>query len=312
MLVRMDRPGDLRPATTAIRGRLGVDIPRDQWPTAATLKGVEASGFAWVQVRTPPAAMLRDRGSLRRHARALRANLDSCGLRLVLHGPDDLSVGTLDHDRAFDGLLDYAREARAELVVYHGLAFAGADGPGGDRARLRVHDEERSLARLARRAHALGLTVAVENLAPVHPGPSLLSHDPLRVHDLVRRLRMPSLGMLLDIGHAHITCALAGTDLGDVLRRVADDVVLFHVHDNLGCRRHDVGFPDVDPLRLDLHLPPGGGTLPWDRVRAALRGHHAPLLLEIAPPHRPQLVALQRTASALLTGDRLTPTRAVA
>ena len=65
--------------------------------------------------------MLADRARCRRHARALRAALDTSSLRLVLHAPDDLSAGRVEADRGFAGLLDYAAEAGAELVVYHGL-----------------------------------------------------------------------------------------------------------------------------------------------------------------------------------------------
>lgn len=289
---------------TELTSRLGLNVHRNHWPTPAALKGIEAAGFGWVQVHTPPREMLCDRERLRRHARGIRAALEQTGLRLLLHGPDDLGLGSLEHDRAFDGLLDYAVEAHAEIVVYHGLNHLDADGPAGERSRLRAEGEERALARLGRRAHALGVTVAVENLAPVFPGPPRLTHDPLRIHELVRRLRNPSVGMLLDLGHAHVTCGVAGTDLGDIVRRVAPEVVLFHVHDNLGARRHDLGFPGVDPLRLDLHLPPGAGTLPWDRVRGTLLGHRAPLMLEIEPSHRPaSLSLLSRQSTSVLRGE---------
>jgi hypothetical protein len=60
-------------------------------------------------------------------------------------------------------------------------------------------DEERSLRGLLQRAHTLGVTVAVENLAPVHPAPPRLCHDALAVCDLVRRLDSPAAGMLLEV-----------------------------------------------------------------------------------------------------------------
>jgi sugar phosphate isomerase/epimerase len=65
------------------------------------------------------------------------------------------------------------------------------------------------------------------------------------------------------------------------VREVLDDLVLFDVHDNLGARRHDLGAPAVDPLKLDLHLPPGAGCLPWDRIGPLLTAHDAPLMLEV-------------------------------
>jgi len=294
-----------------LQGRLGVNVHRDHWPTAATLKACEAAGFAWVQVHTPPQTMLADRERLRRHARALRAALAPTGLRLLLHGPDDLKAGSMEADRAFEGLLDHAHECGAEFVVYHGLNHLDVDGPAAERVSERVAAEERSLRRHAARAAALGVTIAVENLAPVYPGPPRLCHHPIAVRDFVRSIGAPGVGMLLDLGHAHITNGIHAGDMESVLRAVRDDVVLFHVHDNLGARRHDLGAPGVDPLRLDLHLAPGAGSLPWDLVAETLRKHSAPLMLEVQAAHRPELLSLATvTAQLLARGERPAPAAA--
>ncbi|MEA2257074.1 MAG: hypothetical protein QOG35_3119 [Solirubrobacteraceae bacterium] len=274
---------------TTMHERLGLNLPRDAWPTPALLAAHEEAGLRWLQVHTPPRAMLADRTRCRRHAKALRRVLAGAGLRLVLHAPDDLSAGTAEHDRSFDGLLDYAAAAGAELVAYHGLNFVDAEGPARARIRERALLEERSLGCLLQRAHTLGVTVAIENLAPLHPGPRRLCHEPLAVADLVRRLASPAAGMLLDVGHLHITADAARADPATLAAAVARDVVLFHLHDNLGARRYDLDAPGIDPLKLDLHLPPGRGSLPWARLAPLLRGHDAPLMLEIEPSQRPAL-----------------------
>ena len=288
--------------TIELGTRLGLNVHRDQWPTATLLHSYESAGFTWVQIHTPPRPMLADRERGRSHARALRAALAPHGLRLLLHGPDDLSAGTIEHDRAFDGLMDYAAEAGAELVVYHGLNFAVAEGnAAAQRLRERLAAEERSLTRFAQRAEALGVTIAIENLAPTYPcppEPPWVCHDPLAVRDLVRRLDSPAVGMLLDVGHAHLVASLRGESAERAVRAVLDDVVLFGVHDNLGARRHDLGAPGVDPLRLDLHLPPGAGCLPWDRLGPLLAEHRAPLMLEVERSHgaAPQTLAVGTAA----------------
>src|SRR3954447_5660823 len=277
-----------------MHGRLGLNLHRDAWPTARVLATHEEAGVRWLQVHTPPASMLAE-PACRRHARALRAALEPSSLRLVLRVPDDLSAGTIEGDRAFAGLLDYAAEAGAELIAYHGLNFVDAGGPDRSRAHERARLEEGSLLSHLQRAHTLGVTIAVENLAPVHPSPptpSRLCHDPLAVRDLVRRLASPAAGMLLDVGHLHITADASHSDPALVAAAVAPDVVLFHVHDNLGVRRRDIDAPGVDPLKLDLHLPPGRGSLPWGRIAGALRDHGAPLLLEVEPSQRPALPEL--------------------
>ncbi|HYU61426.1 MAG TPA: hypothetical protein VEK39_11760 [Solirubrobacterales bacterium] len=60
------------------------------------------------------------------------------------------------------------------------------------------------------------------------------------------------------------------------------------------------GFGGLDPLRLDLHLPPGRGTLPWQEIAPRLVGHSAPLLLEVHPPYRPAAGELHRATRELL------------
>jgi sugar phosphate isomerase/epimerase len=284
--------------------RLGIDIPRDAWPTPTVLAAHVAAGFGWVQVRTPPAPMLADRRHGLRHARALRGQLLDGGLRLVLHAPDDLSAGTAAGDRACEGLIDYAAEAGAELVALHGLNFVEADGPAAARIHERALLEERSLVTLLQRAQSLGVTLALENLAPTYPGPARRCHDPIAVRDLVRRLDSPAAGMLLDLGHLHITADATRSDPATILAACAQDVVLFHVHDNLGARRRHLDAPGADPLRLDLHLPPGRGSLPWGRLSAAVLEHDAPLMLEVEASQRPPLPDLAAAAARALGLDR--------
>lgn len=279
--------------------RLGLNVPDGWWPTAPFLKEIEASGFGWIQVHAPPASVLRDPRQGRRHAAALGAALQTTGLRCVVHGPGSLLVGERDSNRAFEGLLSYAAEAGAEQVVYHGRALV--DEP---RSEDRALAETRSLAGLARIAEGLAVTIAVENLAPVFPGPELLCSVPLALRSLVTRIGSDALGICLDVGHAHIVADLRHTSVELLIEPVLDLVALFHVHDNLGARRTEPPRADLDPLRLDLHLPPTRGTLPWRRVAPLLAAHDAPLALEVHPPNRPRPSALELAARQALTKHR--------
>jgi sugar phosphate isomerase/epimerase len=285
-------------------GRLGLDVPRETWPTAPELKRLEACGYGWIQMHAPPIAMLVDPVSVQRHADCLRAVLAPTSLELVLHAPDTLAVGAREQDRAFSGLLDHAAAVDAAVIVYHAARLPVAEGAEADRVEDRLLAEECALRRFARRAEQIGVTIAVENLAPVYPLPPTeaeLSHAPLFVRDLVRRVGSPAVGMAFDLGHAHITSQLAGVALADVLAAALDDVVLFHVHDNLGVRSGPGTPPGILPLRLDLHMAPGRGTLPWRALAQHLRGHAAPLLLEVALGQRPEPLRLATVSAELLT-----------
>lgn len=302
---RTSAPAPLAPPAEGrpLGGRLGLDVPRETWPTAPALKRFEACGYGWIQMHAPPVAMLADPVSVQRHGDCLRAVLAPTSLHVAIHAPLDLRVGDPVHDAAFAGLIDHAVAVGAAFVVYHAACLPISDGADADRVEDRLLAEERALRRFAARAEQEGLILALENGAPAYPSPlpSLLSHSPLFVRDLVRRIGSPALGMAFDVGHAHITAQLAGTALVDVLAAVRDDVVLFHVHDNLGVRRGPGTPPGILPLRLDLHMAPGRGSLPWRAIAPLMRTHPAPLLMEVAPAQRPDPLRLATVSAELLT-----------
>ncbi len=195
------------------------------------MKEIGAAGFGWVQLPAPPESVLVDPRSCIRHARGAGDAVAGAGLRCVLHAPAELIAGRPETDRAVEGAIAYAAECGAAAVVLHARAYG--DGPGaGDRALA----ETRSLARIALIAERLGVTLALENLAPVYPGPETISANPLSLRALARRIASPAVGLCLDVGHANVIAGLRRTSLSRMVEPVLDMVALLHVHDNLGAR----------------------------------------------------------------------------
>ena len=271
--------------------RLGLSIPYDWWPAAPILKEIEAAGFRYVQVPSPPPSVLVHPKDATRHAAALSEALGTAGLEPVLHGPGSIRAGTRDGSHALEGLISYAAEVGASRVVYHAANLP--DEPASEDARLA---ETRALAALASHAERMGVIIALENLAPVYPSPDALSFTPLILRTMVKRISSPAVGLCLDVGHANVVAGLRRTDPLDLIEPALDRAVLFHLHDNLGARRGQASSPELDPLRLDLHLPPGRGTVPWEGLVPFLaRKGGAPLVLEVHPP-RPSAARLFETA----------------
>jgi sugar phosphate isomerase/epimerase len=259
--------------------RLGLSVPYDWWPSAPLLKGIEAAGFSWVQAPAPPVPVLSSPRLTSAHSRGLREALDTASLRAVIHAPGGLRAGTEEGQRALGGLLSYAAESGAEIVVYH-----AADFPDAPASQDAVLTETRALARLAPLAERLGVTLALENLAPVFPGPDRLSFSPRVIRTMCKRISSPNVGVCLDVGHANVVASLRHADPLELIEPVIDRTVLFHLHDNLGARHDRIAHPELDPLRLDLHLAPGRGLVPWERVAPLLGRSTAPALLEVHPP----------------------------
>jgi sugar phosphate isomerase/epimerase len=260
--------------------RLGLTVPNDWWPAAPILKEIEAAGFTYVQVPSPPPSVLVHPRDAHRHASALSGTLGTAGLRPVLHGPASVRAGSRHGDLAVQGLISYAAEMGASHVVYHAANLP--DEPASDDGHLA---ETRSLAVLASHAERLGVIIALENLAPVYPAPDALSFTPMILRTMVKRISSPAVGLCLDVGHANIVAGLRHTDPLELIEPALDRAVIFHLHDNLGGRQDHSGSPELDPLRLDLHLAPGRGTVPWQRLAPLLaRKNGAPLILEVHPP----------------------------
>lgn len=280
--------------TTTAHERIGLNVPYEWWPSREMLEEIESAGFGFVQIPAPPPSVLSDTRNCIRHARSVAGALDTTDLRSIVHAPGDLLAGEPAADRALAGTLSYAAECGAEQVVYHAQMVVD-----GRAAQDRLLAETRSLSVLARTAERLGLMLALENLAPVYPGPETVSANPLAVRALARRLSSPAVGLCVDVGHANVIAGLRRTSLHRMVAPVLDMACLFHVHDNLGARwRAADQRPDLDPLRLDLHLAPGEGSINWFQAGALLRDHGAPMLLEVHPPRRTpaELAACAREA----------------
>jgi sugar phosphate isomerase/epimerase len=281
-----------------LAGRLGLSVPHEWWASASLLKSYEAAGFAWVQLHSPPPSVLRDANQCRRHARAVADALATTGLGAIIHSPGALRAGNTESDRALEGLLSYAAEVGASQVVYHALALP--DAPDDEQ---RLGAETDSLATLASLAARLELTIAIENLCPTFPGPETVSASPLSLRALAQRIDSEHVKLCLDVGHANVIADLRHTSVELIVEPVLDLVSVFHVHDNLGARWGAGALGDelgVDPLRLDLHLAPGRGSVPWTSVASLVAGGEAPVVLEVHPPFRPKAAELFGSASALL------------
>ena len=145
------------------------------------------------------------------------------------------------------------------------------------------------------------MTIAIENLAPAYAGCERVSDELAFVAAMVDALESDQVGICLDLGHAHIEAERSGVPLADLIEPVLDRVVLFHVHDNFGARLQDAQTSGwVEPLRLDLHLPPGAGSLPWEQVAPLVADHPAPYLLQVNPGSRPEPATLAVMARELL------------
>lgn len=274
-------------------GRIGFELPSTQWPTEDVIGPIETAGFQWLELTAPPAQMLASPRHAVRHGKDLAKLLAHSSLAPVVRAPEGLRIGGPFQDRAFEGLLEYASQIGARHVVYHALDVVRR---GRDSAA-----EELALARVADWAEALGITICLENLCPRYPGGLHVGHDPLSLRDLIKRLGSPAVAMSFSLGHANVVADFMRTDLSALLEPVLSCVALFGMHDNFGARFSGPQPPGVDPLLLDLHLPPHRGCIDWAKVASLVAVSEAPLVVEVDAGYGHAPAALFDAASRTLS-----------
>ncbi|GAB7081855.1 TIM barrel protein [Megalodesulfovibrio paquesii] len=120
---------------------------------------------------------------------------------------------------------------------------------------------------LAREAAELGLELAVENNVVEDsnflPGdPLLLGGEPLELLMLLERIAAPNVGLLLDLGHLHVSARTLGFEVDSAVRLLAPHVRVVHVSHNDGLAdRHLPLPPDGGLFRRLAPLLPGGVDL---------------------------------------------------
>jgi sugar phosphate isomerase/epimerase len=216
-------------------------------PLEQTFRLAAEGGYAGVEVMVTRDPASQDPARMRRLA-------DRFGLAIgALHAPCLLVTRTvwgLDPVGKIDRAVAVAEEAGVPLVVVH-------PPYRWQRRYRRWLDEE-----LPRRSAASGVTVAVENMFPVH-----VAGRPLTFHanqDLDALEGLPDL--VLDTSHA----AVADHDLLAVRRRLNGRMRHVHLSDNAG-------------RGWDSHLPLGEGVLPIDAFLEALAldGYRGAVSLEV-------------------------------
>jgi sugar phosphate isomerase/epimerase len=183
----------------------------------------------------------------------LRAWRAEHAVSYFIHTPvGRVQLGALDPDLRQASLVEVGRaialaaQVGAHLITVHPTPSA-AYRPGFE---AQVEDLEcQALQQLCVAATAQDVTVAVENMPPGDAFPARCS-DFSGLWLLLERI--PSLGVTLDVGHAHV----ARVPLADIVHRLGCRLRHVHVHDNDGT--------------ADQHLPVGHGTVDWRKLIAAL------------------------------------------
>ena len=210
-------------------------------------------------------------------------------LKATIHCPGPLNLREGDFElnqKVFKSSIEFASELEAEILVYHGGNFKRARQRSQRHQDLARLKEIKALESLSDFGAERGVRICVENGAD-------------SLEELVRivgKVNRKNVGITRDFGHAFLfysSCGKEGRFL-ESIEKVAPYLKHVHIHDNFG--RVTSGFvldslnsPYIDRLPFgegDLHMPPGMGKIPYDKIISLIEGYGGVAMMEIDPRYK--------------------------
>ena len=205
-------------------------------------------------------------------------------LKATIHCPGPLNLGGGDlelNQKVFKSSMEFTSELEAEILVYHGGNFKRARRRSQHHQDLATLKEIRALESLSGFAAERGIQICVENGADSLEG--LVS--------MVGEVNRENVGITCDFGHAFLFYSSCGKEEGflESIEKATPYLKHAHIHDNFG--RVTSGFvldslnsPYIDRLPFgegDLHMPPGMGKIPYNKIIPLIEGYDGVGVIEI-------------------------------
>lgn len=245
------------------------------------LEAIRSAGFLILEICSHPDHLdYRDAGVMRR----VFEQMTRLGLEpYALHAPfaEGIDITSLDDRRreaaAREILL--AAEAAGILGVRYFILHPGPEKvlhPDPPERLQRMQNALAVIRRVADYCRTRGMTLLLENMLP-----HLFMGHPRDILWHLASIPNIPVGVCLDTGHAAL-----GERLYSDVRTLAGHLRMVHAHDNSG--------------QKDDHRVPGEGTIPWERVMAALDevDFRGSLILELAGDQEAKIEGILSQARA--------------
>ena len=215
--------------------------------------------------------------------------LQKYNLKATVHAPDLLNLREGDFElnqKVFKSSIEFALALEAEILVYHAGNCKRAKQRSQQHQDLAGLQEIKALESLSDFAAERGVQICVENVAG-------------SLEELVRmvgEVDRENVGITCDFGHAFLFYSACGRK-GDFLESIKKAVPYLrhvHIHDNFGRFTSDfvldsLTTPYIDRLPFgegDLHMPPGMGKIPYNKIIPLIKGYRGVVIMEIDPRYK--------------------------
>ncbi len=239
-------------------------------------------GFDYVEI--PVDGVINGKLNLENVKRVKKA-LRRYNLKATVHAPDPLNLrkNNLDLQKeVFQSSIEFTSELEAKVLVYHNGNFEGRKQEG-ELQNLVSEKEIRALKILSEFADKRGVQICLEN------GASSIKELVM----VVRKVNRENVGITYDFGHAFLYYSCYGGER-EFLRSIKEALPYLkhiHMHDNFGranITSQDTPYTNRLPFgEGDLHMPPGMGKIPYEKIFPLLREYRGIAMAEIDPRYEP-------------------------
>ncbi len=219
------------------------------------------------------------------NVKRVKEALRKYNLKATAHAPNTLNLRKDNFDlqkEVFQSSIEFAWELEAKVLVYHNGNFERRK-QGGELQNIASEREIRALKTLGEFADKRGVQICLEN--------GTLSIKELLT--VVKKINRANVGVTYDFGHAFLyySCHGGEKEFLTSIKEALPYLKHVHIHDNFG--RANITPQDAPYInRLpfgegDLHMPPGMGTIPYQKIFPLLREYKGIAMAEIDPRYEP-------------------------
>ena len=212
----------------------------------------------------------------------VKGMLRKYNLKASVHCPDSLNLRKDNFDlqeKVFYSSIEFTLELSAKVLVYHKGKFEREKRD--DKLRNLVREREIEILRvLSEPAGEEEIQICIEND---------VSSSIEELVTMVGRINRRNVGITYDFGHAFLYYSRFGGEREFLtsIKRALPYLKHIHVHDNFGqASITSQDDPYINRLPFgegDLHMPPGMGKIPYEKVFSLIREYKGIVVMEIEP-----------------------------
>jgi len=215
-----------------------------------------------------------------RNIKRVKEALKKYNLKATVHSPDILNLRDKEnfelHKIVFKSSIEFTSELGEKILVYHlGKAKESMPEEYEDLMREREIDTLKDLAEFAKER---GVQICVENNCNESSTEELIQ--------VIKKINRENIGITCDFGHAFVSLHGNEEQFLEFIEKALPFMKHIHIHDNFGTpglgAEEEFHYRFLFPFGIgDLHLPPGMGKIPYDKIAPMMKKYYGVAMMEV-------------------------------